>query len=338
MGAQLSGILGSLGMSETEEGVYRCLLRSNENSVQGIAETLGIPVDEAERGVARLSAIELVALSDDLRYRAVSPALAVQRLVEGHLRDQRARLERRVREDRIVEALVNERRSVGSPLLPTYQAVERVEGIANVRAVIDELTFFARHEGMTTQPHGALSAEGIRAARVIDTRVLRRGVRMRTIMAGAALDDPPTVAYLRELSAMGAEIRISKRPFERMLIVDRLTALSPINPDNSALGALVIREPGLVSNLVALFERTWLDGVDLEEATGPSDPGPDGALTGIERRILAMMGQVDKDDQGARELGISIRTYRKHIADLMLRLGAANRFQAGIQARSRGWL
>ena len=338
MGAQLSGILGSLGVSETEESVYRCLLRSYENSVQGVAETLGIPVDEAERGVARLSAIELVALSDDRRYRAVSPALAVQRLVEGRLRDQRAHLERQVRDDRIVEALVNERRSVGSPLLPTYQAVERVEGIANVRAVIDELTFFARHEGMTTQPHGALSADGIKAARVIDTRVLRRGVRMRTIMAGAALDDPPTVAYLRELTALGAEIRISKRPFERMLIVDRLTALSPINPDNSSLGALVIREPGLVSNLVALFERTWLDGVDIEQAIGPLRPDPDGPLTEIECRILALMGQVDKDDQGARELGISIRTYRKHVADLMLRLGAANRFQAGIQARDRGWL
>jgi DNA-binding NarL/FixJ family response regulator len=325
-------------MSETEESVYRCLLRYYEDSVQGIAKTLGTTTDEVERSFARLGAMELVALSDTRRYRAVSPALAVQRLIEARLREQRARLEELVRDNRIVELLVDERRSVGSPLLPAYQAVERVEGIANVRAVIDELTFFARHEGMTTQPHGALSPDGIRAARLIDSRVLRRGVRMRSIMAGAALDDPPTVAYLRELTALGAEIRISKRPFERMLIIDRTTALSPINPDNSALGALLIREPGLVSNLVALFERTWLDGVDLEEAIGPTDVEQGDALTDIERQILLMMVQVDKDDQGARELGISIRTYRKHIADLMLRLGAANRFQAGLQARDRGWI
>ncbi|MBT2526616.1 hypothetical protein J7E91_14565 [Streptomyces sp. ISL-99] len=51
----------------------------------------------------------------------------------------------------------------------------------------------------------------------------------------------------------------------------------------------------------------------------------------MERKILATMYQVDKDESGAREVGLSVRTYRKYIADLMHRLGAANRFQTSAQ-------
>ncbi len=44
-----------------------------------------------------------------------------------------------------------------------------------------------------------------------------------------------------------------------------------------------------------------------------------------------------KDESGARDLGISVRTYRKHVASLMPRLQATNRFQAALLARERGW-
>ena len=40
----------------------------------------------------------------------------------------------------------------------------------------------------------------------------------------------------------------------------------------------------------------------------------------------------------ARRLGISIRTAQKRVQQLMGRLGVDTRFQAGLQARTRGWL
>ncbi|MBW5480949.1 hypothetical protein [Streptomyces bambusae] len=45
-----------------------------------------------------------------------------------------------------------------------------------------------------------------------------------------------------------------------------------------------------------------------------------------------------QDDAGARELGISVRTYRGHIAQLLRRLGATSRAQGVLAARDRGWL
>ncbi|MFJ8018350.1 response regulator transcription factor [Streptomyces sp. NPDC096339] len=57
----------------------------------------------------------------------------------------------------------------------------------------------------------------------------------------------------------------------------------------------------------------------------------------IEREILTMLREADKDETAARRLGVSVRTYRKHLATLMRRLGAANRVEAALLAHEKGW-
>ncbi|WP_405635541.1 DNA-binding response regulator [Streptomyces sp. NBC_01178] len=60
--------------------------------------------------------------------------------------------------------------------------------------------------------------------------------------------------------------------------------------------------------------------------------------SGIERRVLMSMCTVGKDEAGARRLGVSVRTYRRHVADLMQTLGTASRARAALLARERGWI
>ncbi|MFE0701885.1 helix-turn-helix transcriptional regulator [Streptomyces sp. NPDC058872] len=334
-----AGSLEHLGMPAEDEELYRCLLRLAEGTPPVLAEHLGMPVPQVEERLERLDAMELTSLADNGSIRPAPPAIAVQRLIGLRLRELQEELRRVAAEQRVVESLLAER-DAGRPVprdASERPAVERVEGTPNVRAVIDELTFFTREEGLTTQPHGALSAASIEASRPLDARILRRGITMRTLMRPAAVEDVPTLAYLQELSAMGAEIRISEKPLERMLVFDRRTALTPIDPRNPRLGALVIREAGLVAHLVSLFERMWSDSVTLAEAVA-ARPGPEGELSGIERRVLASMCRAEKDENGAREVGVSVRTYRKYVADLLQRLGAANRFQAALLARDHGWI
>jgi DNA-binding NarL/FixJ family response regulator len=43
-----------------------------------------------------------------------------------------------------------------------------------------------------------------------------------------------------------------------------------------------------------------------------------------------------KDEAMARQLGVSLRTVRRRVADLMTELGATTRFQAGMEAVRRG--
>ncbi|MGW3151455.1 hypothetical protein ACWDG1_43960 [Streptomyces sp. NPDC001177] len=44
------------------------------------------------------------------------------------------------------------------------------------------------------------------------------------------------------------------------------------------------------------------------------------------------------DEAAAQSPGLSVRTYRRHVAELMQELGAVSRFQAGVQAVELGLL
>jgi DNA-binding NarL/FixJ family response regulator len=54
--------------------------------------------------------------------------------------------------------------------------------------------------------------------------------------------------------------------------------------------------------------------------------------------VLMLMSSGVKDEAAARQLNVSDRTYRRHVADILSRLGASSRFQAGVEAVRRGWL
>jgi DNA-binding CsgD family transcriptional regulator len=217
------------------------------------------------------------------------------------------------------------------------ESIQQIEGIEAVRAVIDELTFFTQTESLTTNPTGVMGPDNIAHARTLDARVLRRGVHMRTLLASAALDHPATMGYARELTAKGARIRISDAPLERLIICDRVAALTPIDPTDTAKGAILTRQSGLVAALLSLFERMWLMARELpiDDAVATDEPEP---VSAFEQQVLRSLCASDKDEIGARELRISVRTYRKHVASLMRRLNATNRFQAALLARERGWV
>ncbi len=149
---------------------------------------------------------------------------------------------------------------------------------------------------------------------------------------------PTTMDYLRELTAKGAKVRIAYEPLERLIICDRAAALTPIDPaETTKGGAILTRDPGLVAALVSLFERMWQTAHDLPTIEESEDKGTS-LVNGLQRDILRSLYTSEKDEIGARELGIAVRTYRKHVASLMQRLGASNRFQAALLARERGWI
>ncbi|MEU8887047.1 helix-turn-helix transcriptional regulator [Streptomyces sp. NPDC048442] len=314
-----------LGIAPEDEDSYRLLLRAGN----------GVP----EEAGTHLVELGLATTTPDGGLRPVPPAKVVERLVERRLARTQDELEDEVARSGIVDSLLGER--AATPQESTLaerggSSVQRLESVEEIRAAIDELTFFTRSENLTTQPGGVLRPQNIVNSRPNDMRVLRRGVTMRTLMGAAALNDPPTLSYLRELVGKGAEVRISHQPLERMIICDRAAALTPVDPMDPARGALLIRESGLVSALVSLFERMWSTAQELPAAADGESEGP-GRPTGMELKVLESLYSAEKDETGARDLGISVRTYRKHVASLMHRLEATNRFQVALLARERGW-
>lgn len=53
---------------------------------------------------------------------------------------------------------------------------------------------------------------------------------------------------------------------------------------------------------------------------------------------LSRMAAGDKDEKAARNVGLSLRTFRREVEQLMILVGAKTRFQLGSEAQRRGWI
>ncbi|MFI8105633.1 helix-turn-helix transcriptional regulator [Streptomyces sp. NPDC086023] len=324
-----------LGLSDLEEGVYRHFLRNPDTTDGGIHLLLRADREAVASAQALLCELGLLYPTDRQTLIPADPAIAVDRLTDLRLRQLHQELQEVTRSRHLVAELREEQ----SPTLASQQAVERIEEVAKIRSRIDDLAFFAREEILSVEPYTALTPENIEHSRPLDMRCLRRGVRIRSVVLKEALTDPLTVSYLRELIARGAQIRAADDISERMLVYDRRTALVPIDPEDTSRGALVAQETGLVSSILALFEKIWGQATDLSSiiADADADDVP-GGLADTEREVLRSMCHVGKDEIGARQLGMSVRTYRRHVADLLRVLGASSRPHAALLARERGWI
>jgi DNA-binding NarL/FixJ family response regulator len=67
-------------------------------------------------------------------------------------------------------------------------------------------------------------------------------------------------------------------------------------------------------------------------------PHADDAPSGIDRDLLPLLAAGFTDQAIASQLGCNERTVRRYLKDMMHRLDAVTRFQAGYQAIRRGWL
>jgi DNA-binding CsgD family transcriptional regulator len=190
-----------------------------------------------------------------------------------------------------------------------------------------------REEVLAFTPDGAQTADSMKASKPLNTALLGRGVRMRTIYLSSARNDPQTTARAQWLSEKGAALRTVPVLPIRMLVVDRTWAVLPIDPQRTAVGACVLRSAGVVTALCALFEQVWQSAIPWG-----SRPGTHLPLSDQERALLQLLMQGDTDEQAGRKLGVSTRTVGRLAADLMTRLGARSRFQAGAMATARGWL
>lgn len=164
------------------------------------------------------------------------------------------------------------------------------------------------------------------ATRRVDLANLRRGVRYRVLAPDSARASGPLVA----MAAAGADTRTAPVVPTSILVVDGNLALLPAE----RTGAAAFRLPGVVTTTIELFERMWSVAAPLVASALPEPT----TLCRRERELLTLLSAGSTDETAAARLGVSVRTVRRMVADLMNRLGARSRFQAGAKAADRGWL
>ncbi|MFI6395469.1 LuxR C-terminal-related transcriptional regulator [Nonomuraea sp. NPDC050547] len=159
----------------------------------------------------------------------------------------------------------------------------------------------------------------------------KAGMSRRTIVPRRLLENPAAAAHCGRLHAAGDRHRITDKAIQRMVILDRAIAFIPAAPNTPGGGTLMIRQPGAVATLADLFEGVWAHATDLESADAI-------VLSDHERQILRLMATVAKDEVAARSMGIAVRTYRRHVAKLLITMRATHRVHAALIAQHRGWL
>ncbi|WP_370941905.1 hypothetical protein AB5J62_22625 [Amycolatopsis sp. cg5] len=328
--------LRDLGFTALAERVYRALLDNADWDGATLAEALSC--QEAEIAVALTSLAELgVVTPDDQAAIGVTlkyPASALGELIERR-EDELLNEQRRVGDTRSEVAKLTERYSARPWSVDPATGLERIEDLEQVRQRLAELAFFTRRSVWSVQPGESISRSAIEASRPLDLRGLRRGIAMRTIYNTAVLQDEACRDYMREVTAAGAEIRVTDDPIERMVIMDDVVAVLPIDPQNSGQGALIVRQPGLIVGFLRLFHRLWNEA-DVYPPVKAEGSGAD--PSGEDRKVLALLAEGSTDEVAARVIGVSVRHLRRRVARLMTELGAGSRFEAGVEAARRGWI
>lgn len=312
-------MLQPLGVTDFAETAYRALLAAPGLTVPELAGRLGRSSGATRRAAGELEELGLVSRlpGRPVRLLATHPDSAIDLLVAR----RREELEKIRVTARALAAEVHVERQPS-------ELLEIVVGQAAIAARFTQFTRNCREELLVFDrpPYASPTEEDGQGA---VNGLLREGVRVRGIYAPESLSQPGGLDAAVLAAKRGELSRVHPRVPMKLAITDRQVALLPLVLDDMVTSAVIVRPSALLDALVALFELLWEQAAPLLVAD--EDKARD-------KDLLTLLVAGLKDETIARQLGVSTRTVSRHVADLMDRLGARTRFQAGVLAERNGLL
>jgi HTH-type transcriptional regulator, sugar sensing transcriptional regulator len=255
--------LTGLGLTTYEAKAYVALLgrdsftaaqvaRQGQLPRQRIYDVLGSLV---EKGLASSRPGSVV------KYAAVAPELAVERLVSGHRRS--------------MEALERSAADIIAELTPAFASgrahtdpLEYIEVLRDAGAINErfaELQRSVKHEILvfTKPPYATPPQENLEGLGVA------RSHRARSIYEMSVFDDPKAIAGIRTFVEAGEEARfVEDLPLKLVIIDETIVMFGMQDPVGTGrdLTIMVVEHPSLASVLKAAFDAFWARGLTFEAA------------------------------------------------------------------------
>lgn len=179
---------------------------------------------------------------------------------------------------------------------------------------------------IASDEHAKLTAQTL-------AQLLDKGVRVRLLCPQPVIRG---VRWHRTIGELGprVEVRLSGAVRQELVVVDGAAVIAPDAAPGEPGGsrASMIQNSTVADMLYRLLCGMW------DAAQRPSRPlsFEGGARGRVLREVLILMAEGYKDDAAARKLGLSVRTYRRYVADIMRDLRVESRFQAGVWAARAG--
>lgn len=323
----MGAVLAPWGFDERDEVVYRAVLRRPGVTVDVLATELDMPVDDVVRTARKLIRGRLIRRRGN-GVAGLRPDVALSTLA----REAESELARRREELDHMETTIAQfmhDHVLGEQDRGAPPGVEIVAGCDEVNRAVAELIDAPPGEvlGMFQPPMGRVPLP----ARTSRCEAGRGSVPMRVLCTPEVLEClDARLPMVDAAKAVGA-VRTGPRLPMKMLLVSGRGAVLPLDweqqrPDE----VLLVRSPALLGTLTAVFDLIWERATPVgRRAAG--GPGYDDAL-------LQLLADGLQDEAVAEKLGVSVRTVRRRVAELLEDLGARTRFQAGVQAARMGLL
>lgn len=313
--------------------LYLTMLRLGRPTKEALVGA-GHHPDDVDRAAAFLEARQLISESGPGVWDIVPPEEALPRLAT--MLETRARATRNTATE--LGALWRKARDVPEP--PGFVGVELLRSVDQVVLAAYSMAATAQERlsaffddspvsrRMLLEEMGLLGRASLPASAVslvVDVRLFAHDGVLETVEAGASAGHRVAVG--------------DGLPFGGLIVDDRAALIDLSRHDRHADGSFVVRRRAPIAAVEALFEVAFELATPmaptLARVTGGSGEPP---LAERDRRVLALLATGATDQQIARSLGVSTRTVERRVALLMRALGAATRFQAGVQATRREWV
>jgi DNA-binding CsgD family transcriptional regulator len=317
-------LLDGMGLTQGEEAVYVELM---DLPAAGLAELrarcAAIEVAPALAGLERKGLVVRLP-GTSLRYAAAPPDMALEALA-------RAR-EQELAGARLAIAQLTSRYRLAQVATRPHEVVEVVTTRQATLLRWEQLQRSARREVRSFDRPPYVNA----SENPLEIELLETGIAYRCVYQAAGFALPGRPEAVRAMMAAGEQVRVTESVPVKMFIADDQLGLLPLEMAGSAESCLIIHASSLLDTLIALFEHVWDRAVAIhgDGELPVLDAGPSQA----EAELLPLLAAGLTDEAIARHLGTHPRTVQRRVRGLLDKLGAATRFQAGLQAARRGWL
>jgi DNA-binding CsgD family transcriptional regulator/DNA-binding MarR family transcriptional regulator len=324
-------MFAALGLTPSEESLYTVLIHSPRSTVAELAAFAAVSSQQASRDINKLAGCGLAnRLPGKLaRYIAVAPDLAIEPLL--------AKQEDELRQARQVSRALMKAFHEASRQEHPAEVVEIITGASNIRSRTDQLPDAAEYQirGFDRPPYVMPMDEN-----VVETKRIKEGVTYRVIYSAQALMWPGRLEYdIRLACAAGEQARVRPDLPTKIWIADDKMAMIPVKIGHAVDASFLVRPCDLLSALIALFEAEWERAIPLRAFLGEEPTATEtDDLDETRMAVLSCLAAGLTDEGIARSLGCSLRTAQRHIRRLMQDLHVTSRFQAGMEARQRGWV
>jgi DNA-binding CsgD family transcriptional regulator len=320
--------LARWGLSATADLIYRALISGGASTAEHLAVSLGMSGRRVREGLEELHAAQACAAPPARTGPAAGWRAAPPRTVTAALELRRRRLAA------AAHALRRRTAGLGGFAIGDHElstmlgsTIRPLYGVAQVRGRLGDLASAGRAEHLSMHTESAFDRGAVQAATPAHRTLCARGIQVLSLGVPAAAGDR-SAGQTQELLAHGMQYREMPALPTKLIIIDRATAILPLDPADAGQGAWEITAAPLVQQLLEEFRRRW------DQAAAPHRRWtPPMNLTPRERAILALLAEGHTDEAVAAELGLSRRTIAYTVADLMEQHGACNRFQLGLFLR-----